>query len=281
MPRAPFGRLVAGIAVCLASCYAPTVSRDRGYHPSDADLTVTRIVNASVILDFRGTRVLVDPWYSSNPPFGQREPIGIALDKLPTMRGILITHRHSDHFDTGALADYPDKQVRVVARRGLGARLRAIGYEDVVEVGDWDRATIGDISLTAVPAEHSVPESGFVLQAKGVTVYVAGDTRFDPRLFWSIVAAFPSMDAALLPVGGIRILGFLMDMTPDQAARAALILKPAYVIPYHYGLTGPFPMVIARTDAPKEFAKDLERRSPGAAASVVILEPGESWHHYH
>ena len=268
------------LALILCACYAPSVARQRSYHASDADLTVTRIVHAAVILDFRGTRVLVDPWYSPNPPLGPRETIGIALDKLPPMRGILITHQHDDHFDVETLENYPDKSVRVVVPKGLGERIRAMGYEDVVEVEDWEQTQIGNVILMAVPASHSVRENGYVLQGDSVTVYVAGDTLFDAKSFAAIAEIFPSIDVALLPVGGYRMLGRQLDMTPEQAARAFTILKPHHAIPYHYGLTGPFPFVLSRAEAPQALIQAIEKRAPGSGSSVVVLETGESWHHY-
>ena len=63
--------------------------------------------------------------------------------------------------------------------------------------------------------------------------------------------------------------------------RAAVILKAGHVIPYHYGLTGPFPFVTYASSPAEKFRRKLEARSPGAGASVVVLESGESWHHYH
>lgn len=268
------------LAVLLCACYAPSVARQRSYHASDADLTVTRIVHGSVILEFRGTRILVDPWYSPNPPLGPRETLGIALDKLPAMRGILITHQHDDHFDASTLENYPDKRLRVIVPRGLGARVRKMGYDDVVEVGDWEQTQIGNVILTAVPARHSVPENGYVLQGSSLTVYLAGDSLFDFRIFAGIAKAFPSIDVALLPVGGYRIFGRQLDMTPDEAARAFALLKPRHLIPYHYGLTGPFPFVLSRSQAPQALIKRMEQNSVGSAAAVVVLETGDSWHHY-
>ncbi|MGH7859839.1 MAG: MBL fold metallo-hydrolase [Candidatus Binatia bacterium] len=266
--------------VSLAACYAPTVARDRSYHPSDADLTVTRIVHASVIIDFGTTRILVDPWFSPGPPIGQRETIGIAPDRLPPMRGILITHRHTDHYDRDTLDDYPDKRVRVVAARGLGMDIRGLGYADVVEVDAWERTQIGDVIVTAVPSRHGVPEVGYILQADSLTVYVAGDTLFDGDQFLEIAKAFPRIDVALLPVGGVRIFGRRLDMGAEDAARAVALLKPRRVIPYHYGLTGPFPFIFAPSDPANAFAEAVKKESVTPAAKVVLLQPGESWHHY-
>jgi L-ascorbate metabolism protein UlaG (beta-lactamase superfamily) len=243
-------------------------------------LSVTRIVHASAVIDFRETRILLDPWYSPSPPLGQSENIGLSVDKLPPLRGILITHQHDDHFDPQMLRDYPDKSLRVIARRGLGGRVRALGYQDVIELEDWEGSQIGSVIVTAVPARQGAPENGYVLQGNSLTVYVAGDTLFQKKPFRDIAERFPVIDLALLPVGGIRAFGRRLDMNPGEAARACKILKPAFVIPYHYGLTGPFAVVINTSSPAQAFKQAVEQIEGNPHPHVVILDAGESWHHY-
>ena len=272
--------LAAILALSAAACYSPTVARTRSYHPSDADVSITRIVHGSVVIDFRETRILLDPWYAPTPPLGPAEPIGISLENLPPLRGLLLTHKHDDHFDPETLREFPNKSLRVVVRRGLGAELRAMGYEDVVELDDWERSQIGSVIVTAVPSRHNVPENGYVLQANSQTVYVAGDTQFDADLFRQILNWFPKLDAALLPIGGIRVFGRRLDMTPEEAADAFMILKPGHVIPFHYGLTGPFPFFTGPSEPVKKFTAAIDERNNGDHSAVVVLNTGESWHHY-
>ena len=271
---------VALVCVATAACYAPRVDIQRTYHPSDADMSITRIVHGAVILDFRGTRILVDPWYSPTPPLGPGESIGIAPDKLPTVAGILLTHDHNDHYDSRTLSVLPDKSVRVVAPKDLAEDVRELGYTDVVGLDPWDRSQIADVVVSSVPARHRVPENGYILQANGVTTYLAGDTSFDPELFASVVEGFPKIDVALLPIGGIRILGRKLDMNPEEAAQAFGILKPDRVIPYHYALIGPFPLVYSRSDPEADFGEAMRESHPENANAVVRLAPGESWHYY-
>ena len=63
------------LALGILGCYAPTVQRTRAYHPSDADLSVTRIVHGSAVIDFPETKILLDPWYNPTPPLGPSEPM--------------------------------------------------------------------------------------------------------------------------------------------------------------------------------------------------------------
>src|SRR5439155_1272120 len=109
-----------------------------------------------------------------------------------------------------------------------------LGFRRVTGRGWWDRTRGGDIDVTAVPARHGVPENGYVLAAGGVTVYVAGDTRYFDELV-DVATVFPALDAAVLPVGGLRLLGFPREMGPGDASRAAAVLGARRLIPIGYG----------------------------------------------
>src|SRR5712691_8772788 len=76
-----------------------------------------------------------------------------------------------------------------------------------------------------------------------------------PPIGSSAASRFPKLDAALLPIGGARILGRRLDMNPEEAADAFRILRPGHVIPFHYGLTGPwlFLTTTPPAEAPQRF----------------------------
>ena len=89
---------------------------------------------------------------------------------------------------------------------------------------------------------------GYVFTAKGQRIYLAGDTDYIPEMK-NIKA-----DIALLPVSGTYV------MTADEAAQAALDIKPKVAIPMHYGS-----IVGTKEDALK-FAEKLKGK-----IDVVIL----------
>jgi L-ascorbate metabolism protein UlaG (beta-lactamase superfamily) len=272
-------RALATLAVALVlGCTPVPVPRRSSYHASDADLGVTRIAHGSVILELRGTRVLVDPWFHSGLIVRQAEPLGLLPDGLPAAAAVLITHRHGDRFDADALRPLAATVTTAVAPRELHASLEKLGFRDVVELGWWDRAEVAGLAITAVPARHSVPENGYVIEANGVQVYVAGDTRWFPELV-DVATRFPHLDAALLPVGGERLLGFRREMDPGDAARAAALLDPRRIVPIGYGKRGAFPFVWHARHPTERFIEECGKRGI-SRERIVVLEPGESWHYY-
>lgn len=102
----------------------------------------------------------------------------------------------------------------------------------VLALEPWGQAEVEDILIEAVPA-YNLHTSfhpkrkgylGFIVTLEGVRVYHAGDTDFIPEM------RDLRVDIALLPVSGTHV------MNPEEAAQAALALRPQVVIPMHFGL---------------------------------------------
>jgi L-ascorbate metabolism protein UlaG (beta-lactamase superfamily) len=272
------GLLLALALLLVAGCGTSPAPRASPYHDSDADLTVTRIVHGSVILDLRGTRFLVDPWFHPGYVVRQAEPLGLKPDALPDAAAVLLTHRHSDHFDPKVLRTLAPRIPRVIAPRDLHGRLEKLGFETITDLEWWEKTDVGDVVVTAVPARHSVPENGYVLEREGTSVYLAGDTTYFPELV-DVATRFPHLDAALLPVGGRRLVGLRREMGPDDAAKAAALLDARRVIPIAYGETGGFPIRWFARRPAQRFVEQCKKRGI-SGDRVVVLEAGESWHYY-
>jgi len=150
---------------------------------------------------------------------------------------------------------------------------------NVTVLDTWEAATIGPLSVTAVPALHGVPEVGYVLQASGFTVYFAGDTLLIPELS-DIADRFPNIDVALLPINGLKIFGDQVVMNPIEAAQLCEVLQPRVAIPTHYAFNGGgladrlFLKYFDRQERlPHIFQDAMRRYAP--QTRVEVLEPGQ------
>jgi L-ascorbate metabolism protein UlaG (beta-lactamase superfamily) len=276
--RPPSALRTALAAACLAGCTAVPLPREGPYHPSDADLTVTRILHGSLVLELGTTRVLVDPWFHSGVFTRQTEPLGLTPDRLPDAAAVLLTHRHPGHFDRDALVGIARKTPRAIAPPPLAQELGALGFQEVTALDWWQDTTVGPLRVTATPASHPVAENGYVVASNRVRIYVAGDTRWFDGLV-DVATAFPGVDVACLPIGGERLLGFARTMGPEEAARAAALLKPRRVIPIGYGAAGAFPLVW-RARKPLVRFREAVAAQGFPPEHVVVLAPGESWHYF-
>ena len=267
------------VLALLTGCTTLPVPLRSVYHPADAALSITRVAHGGVVVEMRGTRVVIDPWFHSDIFHRQTEPLGLTPEGLPELQAVLLTHGHADHFDERALRTLATKVPEVLARPELGERLTALGFRKVTSLGWWDTATVGAITVTAVPAQHAVPENGWVLEADGVRAYAAGDTRPFAALV-DVATRFPALDVALLPVGGERLFGlFAREMGPREAAEAAAVLAPKRVIPIGYGESGAPLLRWHAHDPIERFRAECAKRGL-TAGQVVVLSPGESWHYY-
>src|SRR5689334_8628905 len=203
-------------------------------------LTITRVVHASVLLDFGGNPILTDPWFSEKAGYYYGEPLGIALAALPHLTGVLISHDHYDHYDIDAFRAYPDKTVPMAVKRGTAGKARAAGFVDVTELDPWESTMLGPVRVTAAPAEHGVPENTYILEANGLTVFFGADTLLIPELR-EVARRFPRIDVALLAINGLAIRPLLnrqVVMSAQEAAKLCGILRPRLAVPMHYTFTG-------------------------------------------
>lgn len=218
------------------------------------DLRVTFINHATVLIQIQGLNILTDPIYSKRcspvswaGPKRCRNP-GIALEDLPPLDAIIISHNHYDHLDLPTLFELKEKNPAPIYT-SLGNRRPLIdqGFEVVTEMDWWDEATLSDnVTLLATPGQHFSGRSlfdrdytlwvGFVLQGPQGSVYFAGDTGYGPH-FKAIRERCLNIRLALLPIGGYLPRWFMkpIHVSPSEAVQAHIDLGAAESMAIHFG----------------------------------------------
>jgi len=157
---------------------------------------------------------------------------------------IFISHEHYDHCSVEDIEKIQNNDTVIVTDSSSAGHLSG----DIRVVKPGDSLTIATVPVEVVPS-YNVDKTfhpkasgmlGFIVTIDGVRIYHAGDTDFIPEMK-NIHA-----DIALLPVSGTYV------MTAEEAAEAALTIKPVVVIPMHFGC-----IVGSEADA-KLFAEKLE-----------------------
>jgi L-ascorbate metabolism protein UlaG (beta-lactamase superfamily) len=240
-----------------------------------SDLTVTRIGHSCHLLRIGGRTLLTDPWFTVTPTYDPGEHVALTVDRLPGLDGVLITHEHYDHCDLDALAGYRDLGVPVIAPATVVDRARAAGFTDVRELAPWDATTIGDVTITATPGKHGVPEVTYVVQGGGRTVFFGGDSLKIPELD-ELPSRFGAFDLALLPTNGLCIRpanGMQVVMNAREAAELTATLRPAVAIPHHYAFTSGRmgDLLTTRGDRdPTRFLDAVAELAPGTEVRLVL-----------
>ena len=166
---------------------------------------------------------------------------------------LLISHAHFDHCSPDDVAKVQKPDTVIVTEADSAAKLTG----DVRVVKPGDTVTIGDITVTAVPAYNTNKDFhpqengwvGYIVTINGVNIYHAGDTDFIPEM------EALDVDIALLPVSGTYV------MTWDEAVEAAKKIMPQIAIPMHYG------GIVGTSEDADKFKAALD-----GVCEVVVLE---------
>ena len=217
-------------------------------------LRVTWLGHATLLLQWPGCTLLTDPMLgdrASPLPFAgpPRLPeLPIALEALPPIDAVLVSHDHYDHFDRPTIK----RLIRqfdplFFAPLGVGRYLRKWGTNRVVELDWWQRADWDDWAIYGVPARHfsgrhvhtrnrTLWAGWCVAPADGPTLYFAGDTAYGDH-FAAIRERIGAPDVACLPIGANRPRRIMRPVhaNPPEAAQAALDLQARHIIPMHWG----------------------------------------------
>ncbi|MBP9841315.1 MAG: MBL fold metallo-hydrolase [Simkaniaceae bacterium] len=180
---------------------------------------VTWINHCSFMLQWENLHILTDPIWSdrcSPIPFlgpKRQHPVPIAIEDLPRIDIVLISHNHYDHLDERTVKALHRKNphIRWVVAQGLKKWFVKRGITHVQELKWWDKALVGPFEITAVPCQHFSGRGifdkdetlwvGYVMESENKRFYFVGDTGYNPYDFKSIGKAFSYMDLSLIPVG--------------------------------------------------------------------------------
>lgn len=219
----------------------------------DVDTTqwkVWFICHATVLIQIGEYNFLTDPvWAEFAGPkknTGPQRvcPAGIALENLPHIHGVLLSHNHYDHMDLATL-EWLHKRFAMPIYTGLGNGYYLPKKMNVIELDWWQSITFRDFEITYTPAQHGSGRGlgdqnkslwgSFCLKLGQQYVYFAGDTGYSPH-FKEIYAKFGAPRVALLPIGAYepRELMQYMHMNPQDALKAHMDLQAHRSVAIHY-----------------------------------------------
>jgi L-ascorbate metabolism protein UlaG (beta-lactamase superfamily) len=202
------------------------------------------IGHATWALRLGGRVIVTDPiWSQSISGVVPRlSPPGVALDAMPAIDVVLVTHDHRDHMDLRTLARLPEQALYIVPL-GNGPRL---ARANIVELDWWQTHRVGELEVTLVPARHWSMRApwnrndtlwgGYVVRAPEGTAYHSGDTAWGDH-FGEIGARIGAIDWAMLPIGGYSPRWFMepQHVDPVEAARGFEALGARELFAMHWG----------------------------------------------
>ena len=254
-------------------------------------LRVTYIGHATLLIELGQRRIITDPNFElSLGKFLPRVSApGIALDALPKLDAILLTHAHADHLSFKSL-DALQSDIPLFAPPAVAKWLDKQGYKHAVPVGPGSKETLGDLHIHAASATHKGNRYGvdrwrsatnmYLLDTNEISCFFAGDTALKPDTTQMVEKQLlnegRNLDLALLPIGHAPWWkpGFRKGhLTSNDALMLFERLKARYFIPYHWGT---FNHVTSTAfDAIDRLRATLQDHPLHPA--VKILEPGTTF----
>ena len=192
--------------------------------PSDG-IQVTWIGHATVLVQMDGLNILTDPLFNEycGPARAvgvfRYRPVPIAIDDLPEIDAVCISHDHYDHLDYWSVCQLNERfrKCHWFVPIGRGDWMRESGCENVTELEWWDEKVHPkfqdankDVKFVFLPAQHwcrrAVTDENKALWGSWAVVgpkhrfFFAGDTGYCGQ-FKVIGRDYGPFDFSAIPIG--------------------------------------------------------------------------------
>ncbi|GLO61949.1 membrane protein [Vibrio sp. MACH09] len=251
---------------------------------------ITLVNHATFLIQTQGLNILTDPVFSERAsplsfvgPKRAHKP-GIALENLPQIDVIVISHDHYDHLDLDSLTflitrDNPKIYV------GLGVAKRLPSSLNTLEL-DWGESTqINDeFTLWFLEVQHNSGRTpfdrnstlwgGFMMQIGQQKIYFGGDSGYANH-YKHAYEQFGAVDIAFIPIGAYapREIFKPVHLDPFEAVQAHLDLNAKLSIGMHYGT---FQLTAESRLEPIELLEEAKQQAQVPASQFITLEVGQA-----
>jgi L-ascorbate metabolism protein UlaG (beta-lactamase superfamily) len=221
--------------------------------PADG-LRVTWLGHCTSLIEIDGQRVLTDPvWGERVSPFSWVGPSRfheppLALEDIPEIDAILISHDHYDHLDHPTVEQLRGRDVQWIVPLGVGAHLEYwdIDSDRITELDWWQSSNLGNLKITCTPARHFSGRSvfgsdmnktlwaGWVVNGPEHSVFFSGDTALHDELE-KIGDDYGPFDITMIDTGAYSHQWPDVHLGPEQAVIAHTLLKGVMMVPVGWG----------------------------------------------
>ncbi len=257
--------------------------------PPDTGLRATWLGHSTVLVEIDGVRLLTDPVWGQRASPSQLagpkrfQPVPVALNALPPIDAVLLSHDHYDHLCHPTVRALAKTAVPFVTSLGVGAHLQAFGVapERITELDWWESHRIAGtgVEVTAAPSQHfsgrglkdrnATLWSSLVIRSDKHRVFFSGDTGLTDE-YSLIRERLGPFDLVMLEVGAFHPAWGDIHLGPDNALQALQLLGGGAFLPVHWGT---FSLAMHAWDQPAEV---LLRQAPRQGVHLVMPQLGQA-----
>lgn len=195
-------------------------------------------------------------WWLIDPVFSERaspvqwagpkrfHPVPLAIQDLPELTGVIISHDHYDHLDKASVQQLKQRAEHFVVPLGVDQYLRQWGVapHKIHGLGWWQSFVLGSVEVTAAPAQHfsgrglgdgdSTLWASWGLRGDSANLFYSGDGGYFDG-FKLIGQQLGPFDITFIETGAYNKTWELVHMTPEQSVQAHLDVQGRYMVPVH------------------------------------------------
>ncbi|GGD90331.1 membrane protein [Paenibacillus nasutitermitis] len=236
--------------------------------------------HSALMLELDGKILLIDPMFGAAPSpvpiFGGKrysKTAPLALEQLPPIDVVLISHDHYDHLDYGSIMKIKDRVKQFIVPLGVAAHLERWGVpsEKIQEHDWWSEFHYEGLDLACTPARHfsgrglgdreSTLWCSWVIKGREVSIFFSGDSGYADH-FQEIGRKYGPFDVTFMECGQYDSRWAGIHMVPEETVQAHQDVGGNLLIPIHWG---------AFTLSLHEWTDPIERASKAAADKKVPL----------
>ncbi|MHA6247947.1 MBL fold metallo-hydrolase [Pontibacter sp. CAU 1760] len=218
----------------------------------DTATVITWLGHSAFLVEIDGKRLLLDPMLGDiASPISFIGPkrfskLPLAIEDLPELDAILISHDHYDHLDYGSIKALTAKTRHFYVALGVGAHLERWGVPaaKITELDWWEEASFQGLTFAATPARHFSGRglsdrmhtlwASWVILGKEDKIFFSGDSGYFDG-FREIGDKYGPFDITLMESGQYNKLWPNIHMMPEQSVQAHIDLKGKLLLPIHWG----------------------------------------------
>lgn len=248
-----WGDLPANPPPCYKTPRMPVDMHILGSNPGPDG--ITWIGHATLLLRIDGVSVITDPMFSQRAsPFSfagpkRYAPPALALQDLPRVDVVLISHNHYDHLDLPSvkhLAAQPGGSPTFFVPLGLKPWFTDLGITEVVELDWWDSRKHLGLEIVLLPVQHFSARTLFntnralwgawAVLHPGFRFYFGGDSGYS-KDFVDIGRRLGPFDLAAIPIGAYEPRWFMnpVHINPEEAVLVHRDIGARQSIAMHWG----------------------------------------------
>ncbi len=230
----------------------PVVKLSRDDLLAMKDNYVVRLCHSTLLFKIDGRFILTDPVFSeSTSPVSfigvkRFHVLPIALEELPDIDIVIISHNHYDHLDKATIKALKNRIGHIYTTLGIKETLIDFGVdaEKITELDWWQSAMDQTITLTATPTQHYSGRTPFdkdktlwsswVIKGSQSSIYFGSDSGYFDG-FGEIGSGYGPFDMTFLDVGQYNEQWRSIHMMPEESVQAHRDLQGKILFPIHNG----------------------------------------------